>query len=538
MTPELTRRLVMQLGAAALLAIAPRTAHAQLIGDIADQPWAKGSAGETPLQGGTLRLAAADYIGEMNPNHWPVNDWVTMSYFLEKLLTTDGEYRTTVPWLAESLEQQDAVTVTMKLRQGVLFQDGSRFDAQAVKDQIAWLQNPADGAWSVSMLDPLASIDVVSSYELRWKFKQSWGAFNGTMSSVPGYVLSPQALKLGSFDSMPKGTGPYVVAEGKEGSYLRLKRNPNWWFAKLTGHSTLPYFDEILVSVIPNPATRLANLQAGKIDMLVLDKSQYKEMKKNQNVQVYRQPLNSTTALRFNSAAGPFKDIRLRKAVSHAIPRDLLIRGTQYDLGREAGGLFPVDHWAHDPGLTPSHYDPALAKRLMAEAGYPNGLTVKGFFGNTAPEQTLAQALQGVLEEVGVRWNVEPLSPTAASSELKNANFDLASGGWTYIFDPDVSLTGLYVPGGAFSQGRQTDPKLTQMIVAARQQADESQRRQMYWSIDRYITEQCLDIWLWWEESAIARSKHLQGWDQDLYLKYKDAYAGTQPMWFANGASG
>jgi ABC-type transport system substrate-binding protein len=85
-----------------------------------------------PVRGGVFQSAADQYIGLMNPNHWPVNDWVTISYFYDKLIWTDGNYEPTVPWLAESWKYLDQKTVIMKLRQGVQFHDGTPFNAESL----------------------------------------------------------------------------------------------------------------------------------------------------------------------------------------------------------------------------------------------------------------------------------------------------------------------------------------------------------------------------------------------------------------------
>jgi peptide/nickel transport system substrate-binding protein len=88
----------------AALTARPGTAHAAG-GAVLDQPWAVWAKESKPMRGGHLRVAAEQYIGKMNPNHWPVLDWVSMGYFHEKLMVTDGSYNPTVPWLAEQLSQ-------------------------------------------------------------------------------------------------------------------------------------------------------------------------------------------------------------------------------------------------------------------------------------------------------------------------------------------------------------------------------------------------------------------------------------------------
>ncbi len=242
-----------------------------------DQPWAVWDKNAKPVRGGIFRVATEQYIGKMNPNHWPVLDWVTMGYFHERLMFTDGNYNPTVPWLAEKLSWETPQDVVMKLREGVTFHDGSPFDAKAVKYQIDWIRDPASKTWDAGWLAQLDTVEVVDDSTLRWKFKTPWAGFTGVMANVPGYVLSAKALQddVDKYDVQPQGTGPFMLEEASPGNFVKLKRNPNWWFAKASGNPDMPYFDGILVTIIPDPAVRLANLRAGKIDVLVLDKSQY-----------------------------------------------------------------------------------------------------------------------------------------------------------------------------------------------------------------------------------------------------------------------
>jgi ABC-type transport system substrate-binding protein len=347
------------------------------------EPWAARDEAEKPVRGGYLRTATTQYIGKMNPNHWPVFDWLTMGFFHEKLMITDGSYRPTVPWLLASVTVETPTATVTRLRDGVTFHDGTKLDAAAVKFVIDWIRDPASGAWSASWLGPLDTVEVVDDLTLRWRFRKPWAAFPGVIASVPGFMLSPTALKNDpeGFDSHPVGTGPFILEEANPGNFVKLKRNPNWWFAKASGNPDLPYLDGIIVTVIPDPAVRLANLRAGKVDVLFgADKSQYAAIRNDPALDVHVQPWNTVTALRFNCLKGACQDIRVRKAVSHALDRNALIAGTQFGLARIASCMFPEDHWAHNPALKPVPYDPELARRLLAEAGFGSGLTLRGFY--------------------------------------------------------------------------------------------------------------------------------------------------------------
>ncbi|MBW2090598.1 MAG: ABC transporter substrate-binding protein, partial [Deltaproteobacteria bacterium] len=409
-----------------------------------------------PVRGGYMKRAAVRHVGMMNPNHWPVNDWVVLATIYEKLVARDGTYQANIPWLAKSWEFLDPVTVVMKLREGVTFHDGSKFSAETVKYQLDWIRDKKNGAWPRAYLRNLKSTEVLDKHTIKWTFKNPWGAFLGSLpAGIPGWQLSAKALagdsalrdlksiekkaararkkadalkkkaetgtekdkktaaraevkavKLGkkaaaaakaaegakNMDTNPVGTASFMFEESRPGNYVKLKRNPNWWFAKYSGHPDMPYLDGIITIIIPDPAVQLANLRSGKIDVMGVDKSSYALIKNDPNLYVHLTPGNHLAGLAFNHARGPCQDIRVRKAVSHAIDRKALIAGTQFGLGRIASCGFPDDHWAHNPNLKPVSYDPELSKRLLAEAGYPKGLTLNGFMGNTPMSISITEA--------------------------------------------------------------------------------------------------------------------------------------------------
>jgi len=554
-----------------------------------------------PVRGGIGHWASPLYIGLMNPNHWPVNDWVTIGAIYDKLIVTDGKYRPTVPWLAESWKYVDDRTVVMRLRQGVLFHDGSPFNAESLKYQMDWIMDAKNGAWTRTLLEPVVSIDVIDTYTVKWHFKRPWGAFLGVMSSVPGYVVSAKALKadaalrkykqlarqaarekknveqlekeaaaaagetaekaraklekagkkLGALeeeykkaaalaegakelDNHPVGTGPYIFEEGNPGNYLKLKRNPHWWFAKFTGMD-MPYMDGIRISVIPDPSIRVANIRAGKIDSLVLDPSQIGMFRNERRLRMSKNNINWVNALRFNTKEGPCKDIRVRKAISHAIDRKALIAGADFGLGRIASCNLPEDHWCHNPALKPVSYDPARSRKLLAEAGYKNGLAIRGYVLNLTQPMTTAEAIKAMLAKVGITWTVAFLDPAAISEKMMKRDYDFAAGGWTWIYDPDLIATGLYHPEGGYNFGRSNNPKAIALIEAGRKEVDFDKRTRIYQELEQVLYDNYEDVWLWWPRYVTVANKNIQGINEKMGNQFKEAYTVSHPGWFKDG---
>jgi peptide/nickel transport system substrate-binding protein len=426
----------------------------------------------------------------------------------------------------------------MKLRKGVEFHDGSSFDAESLKYQIEWIKDKANGAWSSAWIAPVVSIEVVDKYTVKWTFNKAWAAFPGIMANVPGYAMSAKALKEKGpkgLDNHAIGTGRFMVEKGSPGNYLKIKRNPNWWFGQSIGMPDMPYFDGWHISVIPDASVRLANLRAGKVDSISIAPHQYNMLKNDPKLNVPLVNQNWMTSVNFNHAKGPCKDIRVRKAISHALDRKALIVGTMFGLGREASCMFPGDHWGHNPDLKPVSYDPELSRKLLAKAGYPNGLTVTGYAANDNTSRSVALAVKNMLEEVGIKWQVDFLEAAARSDRLKNLEFEVTLGGWTWIWDPDLMPTGLYHPDGGFNYGRTNNKKAIELILAGRTEVDVSKRQRIYWDLEKVVYDNYEDAWMWWAVSPIVFSKKIKGWNTEMYLEGREGFWFSHPRWFEDG---
>jgi len=535
-----------------------------------------------PVRGGYFRRASTAYIGLMNPNHWPVNDWVSIGYFYEGRMRYDGEYKQRNPWLVEKWEFINANTLLETYKRGIQFHDGTYVNAEAVKYLVEWIGDKKNGCWSRGLQRGIKSLEVVDEYTLKWTMKKPWGSYPVGMM---GFLISAKALAgdvlireakraegkaarlkkkaaksgkekdkqaaakaaekariaaekakgIKNTDVHPVGTGPFMLEEAKPGNYLKVKRNPNWWFGKTIGRPEMPYFDGIKVIVIPDPAIQLANLRAGKIDTMSISKAQYYMVKNDPNLNVYTWLDNNTTILFFNQATGPCKDVRVRKAIAHAIDRKALIAGTQFGLARAASCLFPSDHWAHNPNLQPVAYDPELSKTLLKEAGYAKGLVIRGTSYSSPAADTISTAIKDMLSKVGIDWKVDSLDPAAISDRSKNLEFDMSLTSQPYIQDPDTPLRNFYHPQGGFHYGRNNHERVIALIEAGRENIDENKRQQIYHEIEKILYEDYMDVWLWWNVAAVAYRKNVQGWNNDMWIKHRTLFSSSHPLWFKDG---
>jgi peptide/nickel transport system substrate-binding protein len=326
-----------------------------------------------------------------------------------------------------------------------------------------------------------------------------------------------------------------MFEKASPGNYIKLKRNPNWWYGKSIGKPEMPYFDGIKVSVIPDPGVRLASLKAGELDQVMINPSQYRLVSGDARFNVLVFPPNFLAFLMFNHAEGPCQDIRIRKAVSHAIDRKALIMATQFGMARVASCIFPTAHWTHNPNLKPVSYDPELSKELLAEAGYAHGLTIRGVTANIPEALTFAKAIMGMLAKVGITWKVEFLGIAAMSDPLKRLDYDLNGMLYPWVFEPDQIATSLYHPDGLLNNGRSRNEKAIALIKAGREEINDVKRAKIYRRLEKILYENYEDVWLFWPMAIIAGSMNLRGFDMKSFKQGFEGYINSNPMWFRGG---
>jgi len=561
--------------------------------------WGEKFSKAKPARGGYFREGVSAYIGLMNPNHWPISDWGAIDEIYDSLTRTDGELKPTVPWLAESWVYTSPKTVVMKLKKGIKFSDGSPFNAGVVKFQMEWIKDKKNGAFSRAWLDPITKIEIIDDYTIKWTFDRLWAGFLGTIAYPPGKLVSAKALKadvglrqlgklkgklktarkkvskaekkaakggqkaqkklkkekkklvklekeMKKLQALTKGTQPvdkhgvgsgrYTVEDARPGNYLKLKRNPNWWFGRSIGQPDMPYLDGKIRIVIPDPTVRLANFRAGKLDRLWASPEQYALLKNDPKFKIYKLKGNSLVAMRFKNTSGPCKDIRVRKAVSHAIDRKAIVNGVMFGFGVVAGGQFPTVHWSHNTDLKPVKYDPELSKKLLAEAGYADGVTIKGHMGSApAVMGTMALAMKNMLAKVNINWQYELLDPVAADDRGKNLEYDFAQGGWPYIQEPDLMLSSLYMPDGNWNNGRSNNKAAIELIPKGRTITDFEERRRIYQQVSKAVYDNYEGAWLFYTMNTMVVQKNVMGWNTEMYDLGRDSYTDTHLLWFKDG---
>jgi peptide/nickel transport system substrate-binding protein len=360
----------------------------------------------------------------------------------DTLVSIDYNYEYHPGALAERWEvSDDGTVVTFYLKKGVKFHDGSDFNAEVVK---WWIEEMLkEGKCCGYMYEPVKEIEVIDDYTVALHMDAPFPALLYYLSGAWGLIMSQESYeRLGpdEYASHPSGTGPFMLEEWVPNDHLTLVKNPDYnWAPEWTGHQGPANVDKIIYRIIPEDATRLVELEAGDVHLVM--EAPWRELPRyiaDPNYQVYQSPDATIWFIGMNLNAPIVADLRTRQAIGHAIDRDLIQQTLYMGLGRATNtylaGELPADQGVSQ--YAPS-YNPDEAARLLAEAGWVMGedgilvaQNVEGVDPGTKFEvdywnymddeaRRLAEVTQKMLAEVGIKANITPMDKPTYDSQLE-----------------------------------------------------------------------------------------------------------------------
>jgi peptide/nickel transport system substrate-binding protein len=335
-----------------------------------------------------------------------------------------------------------------------------------------------------------------------------------------GYVVSPAAVKsLGEekFGLNPVGSGPFKFVEWKNDNYVRLTKNPDYW-KQGVDEKPLPYVDNLEMRVISEPSTRLTALQAGDVHFLAsFADADLTLIKKDANLVWKQQPGLSWSSFLFTVTKAPFDNKALRQAVSLAIDRTEII-DTIFEGNREVGnGPIPPPHaWAIDPNFRPypAQADQTKARQKLTEGGRPNGFEFTAWISSgDSVQQRLGELMAAQLAKVGIKMNIEfadfngVVIPKARAQEPGMFGISFSCG-----VDPDPCIERRFRTGSSFNYMGYSNPKLDELIVAARRTNNRDERAKNYKEAVPVLMDDAPALIFAYGVTRIAAQKKLQGW--------------------------
>ncbi len=297
----------------------------------------------------------------------------------------------------------DATEYVFTLREGVTFQDGTPFNAEAAEAYYAWVLDPdSAGARGRTQLAGVNSITATGDFELTFSLDEPNGALLFNLALSNSRIASPASIEASGSEAgrNPVGTGPFRLASWQDGVSVTLERFDDYWGEPARA-------DTLVFLEVPNASTRVAMLQSGEADYIENVAPQLTaQIEGTQGLSLITGVGTSSRILQLNTTKAPFDDIRVRQALNHAVDVEQVIRVALQGFGVPLTAPMPEPIFGHSP--QPDYtYDPELARELLAEAGYEDGfdVTVLTFVGD---EYNLAgQMLQQYFAAVGVNMTLD-----------------------------------------------------------------------------------------------------------------------------------
>lgn len=435
------------------------------------------------------------------------------------------------PSLAETWEiSPDGKVYTFHLKQGVKFQDGTPFNAQAVKFTFDRIVNPATKSLSsLGALGPYAGSEIVDDYTVKLSFKTPYPAFLSSAAVPTLGIISPAAVAKGDaeFARHPVGTGPFMIKEFVPKDHITLARNPDYnWAPAIYQHKGPAYLDQIVWKIIPETSTRMATLDTGETNIIeYLVPSDVKHYQSDKRFQVLL--IDTPGAPRMNvlnTALPPLDDLKVRQAIEFATDRqgivDTLFKGV-YDV---AYGPMEKPTFGYDPAVEKVYpFDANKAKQLLDDAGWKvgaGGIRVKDGkplqlqFVVQANDQwdEVAQMWQAQLHDVGIDMKITfESSPSVFATYNKGTQHV----GDFFFWSPDpVELYAMFHSksiASGFNWAHYSDPKLDQLIEQEMQESNPDKRAAVVKQIQEIVMQQALFVSIHTKKTVLAMDAKLDG---------------------------
>jgi len=421
-------------------------------------------------------------------------------YNVQECLVKVDRHGKLVPWLAERWHTADEKNYTFFLKRGVRFHNGREMKAADVKFVVERAMNPETKHPYPQYYAAITNIVMKDDYTITVTLKSPNAAFLYNMARQGSVIYPREAVE--TLKSAPVGTGPLTVAEWVRGDRIVLARNPDYHV------KGLPKLDRVTYRFIPDPNAALAALKAGDVDaaMFGIGPEHVPELQKDPRFQVIIGETTNDVILAMNNSRKPYTDVRVRRAVTHAINKPEVVKGAMFGLGRVLGSnVDPLNPYFVDlSGAMP--YDPAKARKLLTEAGYPNGFEAVL---KVAPQYYYTvrsgEVVTSQLQKVGVKVRIEQIEWGQWLSRVwKDADYDLTIIGHAEAWD----ISNYANPKYYF---RYDSSKLQELFRTSEVTVDEKARRDLYVQMQKVLVEDAPVVWLYVHPRLAATKKGLQG---------------------------
>ncbi|HTP84172.1 MAG TPA: ABC transporter substrate-binding protein [Alphaproteobacteria bacterium] len=447
-----------------------------------------------------LTVGLSSSVTSIDPHFHNLSPNTNIALHIFNPLILKDEHQRLMPGLATEWKAIDDTTWEFKLRRGVKFHDGSEFtadDVVATLKRIPWVPNSPSSFRIYTQ--GITSWEVLDPYTIRFKTAAPYPLLPLDASSFMIVPKKDEQAPTGDFNSGKAaiGTGPFRFVEFVPGDRIVLERNDAYWGPK-------PAWQHVTLKIIPNNSARVAALLAGDVQIIEQVPSiEYAKLKSNPDLTISQIVGNRLIYLAMDSFRdqspfvtdkegavlpnNPLKDARVRRALSKAINRQAIVDRIMDGVALPAGGLLPEGFFGVSPKLKPEPFDPEGAKKLLTEAGYPNGfgLTIHGPNDRYLNDEKVLQAIGPMFSRIGIDTKVDtkPWATYASQASAPTYAYSVMLFGWgadtgevssplrSLIATPDKNA-GM----GGSNRGRYSNPKVDALLKTALETVDDAKR--------------------------------------------------------------
>ncbi len=440
---------------------------------------------------------------------------IVFSGLCDKLFDIDADLNI-VPMLATGYEWQDPTHLVLHIRDGVRFQDGETLNADAVKYKLT-RDLTAKGSMRRGEVNSIDSIDVVDPLTVRLNLKAPAAQLLAQLTDRAGIMISPKAAEAAGdkFGLHPVCAGPFSFDSRVAQDRIVAKRFPGYWDAKSI------HFDEVVYLPNPNSSVRLANLQAGALDIVeYILPTDVPAVQKDPKLKAAIDDLLAYTGITVNTDNGPAKDTTLgktalvRQAFELSLDRQALIQVVYSSMYTATIQANPPSSPFFFKDLAIPARDVAKAKALLKQAGVPTPVPVTLTITNGSDIQQAGEVIQSMASEAGFEVKIKAMEFASSLQAAYAGDFQAYLIGWSGRSDPDGNMWQMLHTGGTFNYGHYSNADVDKALDDARTVAAVDQRRSFYAKVWEQERKDLPLIYLWTGKNIVGMKKSLTGFQQ------------------------
>ena len=432
-------------------------------------------------------------------------------YNVQEALVKVDRHGKVVPWLAERWHTADNRNYTFFLRRGVRFHNGREMKAADVKYVVDRAMNPETKHPYPRYYAAIGDIIVKGDFTITFALKETNPNFLLNMARQ-GSVIYPQEA-VDTMKSHPVGTGPFVMSDWVRGDRIVLKKNLDYHV------KGVPRVDRVVFRFISDPNAALAALKAGDVDasLFGLGPEHVNDLRNDPRFQVIVGDTTNDVVMSMNNSRKPYSDVRVRRAITHAINKADVLKGAMFGMGKILGSNVDPLHPYYVDLANAVPYDAAKAKKLLAEAGYPNGFdTVLKVSPQYYYTVRTGEIIADHLKKVGVNVKIEQIEWSQWLGRVwKEAEYDLTIIGHAESWD----IANYANPKYYF---RYDSPKFQELFTQSEKTIDDKARRDLYVQMQKMLAEDAPVVFLYMHPRLAVAKKGVEGLWKDLPVPAAD----------------